>query len=106
MSNDSSCSKFPPPARFCRKTESTRLGTIIRKTLQGAFAFSSCGPRKIDCRPHGLYGNPKKECRCSTAQVERYRAKISARAYDRILKVARTIDSDKIVVISLPASLG
>jgi magnesium chelatase family protein len=34
--------------------------------------------------PCGHYGNPKKECRCSPAQVERYRAKISGPLLDRI----------------------
>jgi magnesium chelatase family protein len=37
-------------------------------------------------KPHpcGHFGNPKKECRCSPAQVERYRAKISGPLLDRI----------------------
>ena len=41
-------------------------------------------PLKILPYPCGNFGNPKKECRCSPAQVERYRAKISGPLLDRI----------------------
>ena len=34
--------------------------------------------------PCGHFGNPKRECRCSPAQVERYRARISGPLLDRI----------------------
>jgi magnesium chelatase family protein len=34
--------------------------------------------------PCGHFGNPKRECRCSPAQVERYRGKISGPLLDRI----------------------
>ncbi|HEY5791676.1 MAG TPA: YifB family Mg chelatase-like AAA ATPase [Chthoniobacterales bacterium] len=34
--------------------------------------------------PCGHFGNPKRECRCSPAQVERYRQKISGPLLDRI----------------------
>ena len=34
--------------------------------------------------PCGYYGDPKRECRCSPGQVERYRQKISGPLLDRI----------------------
>jgi magnesium chelatase family protein len=34
--------------------------------------------------PCGYYGDPKRECRCSPAQVERYRQRISGPLLDRI----------------------
>jgi magnesium chelatase family protein len=39
---------------------------------------------KIYPCPCGNFGNPKRECRCSPAQVERYRGKISGPLLDRI----------------------
>ncbi len=48
------------------------------------FINSCLGPLKILPYPCGHFGNPKKECRCSPAQVERYRAKISGPLLDRI----------------------
>ena len=47
--------------------------------------------------PCGYYGDPKRDCRCAPRQIEHYleqamtHLNFSARAYDRILKVARTL---------------
>jgi len=56
-----------------------------------------CHPKWNPC-PCGYHGDPKRKCRCSPRQIEQYRQRISgprmqisARAHDRILKVARTI---------------
>ena len=43
----------------------------------------SCHPRGDPC-PCGYYGDPKRECRCGTAQVLRYRQRISGPLLDRI----------------------
>jgi len=48
------------------------------------FINSCLEPLKILPYPCGHFGNPKKECRCSPAQVERYRGKISGPLLDRI----------------------
>ena len=34
--------------------------------------------------PCGHYGNPRRECRCSPVQVERYRSRLSGPLLDRI----------------------
>src|SRR4051794_14110538 len=39
---------------------------------------------KVKPRPCGFFGDPKRDCRCSLVQVQRYRDRISGPLLDRI----------------------
>jgi hypothetical protein len=42
------------------------------------------GQRRFNPCPCGFFGDPKRECRCSTVQVQRYRNRISGPLRDSI----------------------
>jgi magnesium chelatase family protein len=46
--------------------------------------FSDCRRRNLNPCPCGYFGDPKRECRCSLVQVQRYRDRISGPLLDRI----------------------
>ena len=57
--------------------------TLIENALPVETGSCSCHRRWNPC-PCGYYGDPKRECRCGTAQVLRYRQRISGPLLDRI----------------------
>jgi magnesium chelatase family protein len=46
--------------------------------------LAALGKRATQECPCGFYGDPQKDCTCSTLQIQRYRAKISGPLLDRI----------------------
>jgi len=65
------------PLEDGRVTISRAAGTM---TFPSAFMLVAA----MNPCPCGYYGDPKRECRCSPAQVERYRQRISGPLLDRI----------------------
>jgi magnesium chelatase family protein len=62
------------------------LGSVIITRARGTMTFPSefMLVAAMNPCPCGYYGDPKRECRCSPGQVERYRQKISGPLLDRI----------------------
>jgi magnesium chelatase family protein len=58
--------------------------TISRASGTMTFPCSFMLVAAMNPCPCGFYGDPKRECRCSPGQVERYRQKISGPLLDRI----------------------
>src|SRR6187549_2853211 len=65
--------------------KSTVVTTLKIGGLPAPHSCASCScHRRCDPCPCGYYGDPKRECRCGTAQVLRYRQRISGPLLDRI----------------------
>ena len=52
-------------------------------TVRDLRIHAACPPDVKPC-PCGYYGDPKRQCRCSPGQIERYRQRISGPLLDRI----------------------
>jgi magnesium chelatase family protein len=61
-------------------------GTVVVTRASGTMTFPSAFMlvAAMNPCPCGYYGDPKRECRCSPMQVERYRQRISGPLLDRI----------------------